>query len=110
MGLARHAGRSGTKIRDVRTLVFVAVLHGFKRFEKGLVRIMGLLRRAAKGSDGRPEGVCQGSRNPHVGGFVRNGPILLRFAAQWVHAQRTDSGVLTGSGCLRMAKKRWMSH
>ena len=110
MGLARHVRRLGTKIRDVRTLVFVAVLHGSKRFEKCLVRIMGLLQRAAKGSDGRPEGVCQWSRNPHVGGFVRNGPILLRFAAQWVHAQRTDSGALTGSGCLRMAKKRWMSH
>ena len=69
MGLARHVRRLGTKIRDVRTLVFVAVLHGSKRFEKCLVRIMGLLQRAAKGSDGRPEGVCQWSRNPHVGGF-----------------------------------------
>lgn len=93
MGLARHAGRSGTKIRDVRTLVFVAVLHGFKRFEKCLVRIMGLLRRAAKGSDGvlkvfakgleiRTSGVLSATGRFCCGlprsGFMRNEPIAAR--------------------------------
>lgn len=59
---------------------------------------------------GVPKVFANGLEIRTSGVFVRNGPILLRFAAQWVHAQRTDSGVLTGSGCLRMAKKRWMSH
>ena len=54
---------------------------------------------------GVPKVFANGLEIRTSGVFVRNGPILLWFAAQWVHARRTDSGALAGNRCLRMAKK-----
>ena len=55
---------------------------------------MGVLKVFAKGLEIRTSGV-----------FVRNGPILLRFAAQWVHARRVGWEQMPQDG-----EKRWMSH
>ena len=54
---------------------------------------------------GVPKVFANGLEIRTSGVFVRNGPILLRLAAQWVHARGTDSGAVAGYRWLRMAKK-----
>ena len=54
---------------------------------------------------GVPKVFANGLEIRTSGVFVRNGPILLRFAAPWVDGRRTPSGAVAGDRFLRMAKK-----
>ena len=54
---------------------------------------------------GVPKVFANGLEIRTSGVFVRNGPILLRFAAPGVHARRTPSGAVAGNRSRRMAKK-----